>query len=197
MPDRAWVEPVVLEGRTVRLEPLAEHHAASLAAHAELDLFQFFATVHPAEQTAAGVQAYIRETFATPAKVAFAIVLRATGEAVGSTSYMDIQPANRALEIGSTWIGRAYQGTQVNPECKLLMLTHAFEVLGASRVQLKTDGRNLQSQAAMRKLGLTYEGTLRRNIVMVDGHIRDTVMFSAIPEEWPALKAKLIERLGY
>jgi ribosomal-protein-alanine N-acetyltransferase len=119
------------------------------------------------------------------------------GEFFGSSSFFDVREEHLGIEIGHTWISKGFRGTFVNPEMKFLMLRHAFEDLGAIRVQLKTDARNEQSQAAMRKLGLTFEGVLRKHIVMPDGFIRDTVMFSVIDTEWPEVKAKLIERLGY
>jgi RimJ/RimL family protein N-acetyltransferase len=125
------------------------------------------------------------------------MVRQETGQSVGVTCYMDIRPAHRGLEIGSTWIARPYQGTRVNPESKYLLLRHAFENLGAVRVQLKTDGRNRQSQAAIAKLGAQREGVLRKHLILQDGYIRDTVMFSIIAEEWPAVKAGLETRLGY
>ncbi len=113
------------------------------------------------------------------------------------TSYLDIRPQDRALEIGFTWVAKPYQATAVNPECKYLLLRHAFEEQGAVRVQLKTDLRNLQSQAAIAKLGAVREGVLRKHMVMPDGHVRDTVMYSVTNDEWPAVRRRLEERLGY
>jgi len=110
---------------------------------------------------------------------------------------MDIRPEHHGLEIGATWIGKAYQGTSVNPENKYMLLRQAFERLGAIRVQLKTDGRNLQSQAAIAKLGAKHEGVLRKHVLLPDGYERDTVMYSITDDEWPAVKAALEERLGY
>ncbi len=110
---------------------------------------------------------------------------------------MDVRPAHRGLEIGYTWIARAYQGTRVNPECKYLLLRHAFEKLGAIRVQLKTDGRNLQSQHAIEKLGAVKEGVLRKHLILPDGYVRDTVMYSITDSEWPHVKSRLEARLGY
>jgi RimJ/RimL family protein N-acetyltransferase len=110
---------------------------------------------------------------------------------------MDIQNANRGVEIGTTWIGRAYHGTRVNPEAKYLLLRHAFEEQGAIRVQLKTDSRNQQSQRAIEKLGAVKEGVLRNHMIMPDGYFRHTVMYSITDAEWPAAKARLEARLGY
>ncbi|MGH0036384.1 MAG: GNAT family N-acetyltransferase [Myxococcota bacterium] len=187
------VEPVTLEGRTVRLEPLAESHAADLAEAASEDLFAYH--FPPAELTAEGFGAQIAGLRSTPGWLPFATVLRETGRAVGMTSYLDIRPPHRGLEIGFTWIGRPWQGTAVNPEAKLLQLRHAFEALLALRVQLKTDARNLQSQAALEKLGAKREGTLRKHMVLADGHVRDTVMFSITDDDWPAVRAGLERRL--
>ncbi|HZA14547.1 MAG TPA: GNAT family N-acetyltransferase, partial [Myxococcaceae bacterium] len=129
-------------------------------------------------------------------RLPFAILLSDSGEAVGSTSYLDIRTAHRALEIGSTWISPSHQGTQVNPESKLLLLRHAFETLGAVRVQLKTSSENTQSQRAIEKLGAVREGVLRSYQTRQNGQARDTVIYSVIAAEWPRVKARLQRRLG-
>ncbi len=190
------VEPVVLEGRVVRLVPLSLDHAEGLLSECEPDIFRYFYHF-PRQWTLEGFRAYIEGLYDMPHLQPFAATLRETGQPIGVTTYMDIRAAHRGLEIGNTWIGRAYQGTQVNPECKYLLLRHAFETLGAIRVQLKTDGRNLHSQRAIAKLGAKLEGTLRKYIIMPDGYLRDTVMFSILTEEWPEVKAGLEARLGY
>ena len=107
---------------------------------------------------------------------------------MGSTRYLDIRVANRSLEIGWTWLGVAVQRTPVNTDCKYLLLTHAFEDLGAIRVQLKTDARNVGSQKAIERIGAKREGTLRKHYVLWDGHVRDSVYFSVLEEEWPDVK---------
>lgn len=188
------VKPVTLEGRVVRLEPLDPAHAAGLAQAGDSQIFTYMGT-RPAEQSAAAYETYVRRLLDTRDTCAFAIVLRAGGGAVGVTTYMDIRPAHRGLEIGSTWVGRAHQGTAVNPECKYLLLRHAFEQLGALRVQLKTDARNLHSQRAIAKLGALREGLLRQHMILPDGYVRDTVMFSVTADEWPAVRAGLEARL--
>ena len=127
----------------------------------------------------------------------FAIVARQQGGAVGVTSYLDIRPRDRALEIGFTWLAKPYQGTAINPECKYLLLRHAFEDQNAIRVQLKTDLRNVQSQGAIAKLGAVREGVLRKHMICPDGYIRDTVMYSIVADEWPQVRQRLEERLGY
>ncbi len=189
------IQPVTLEGRTVRIEPLDRRHAADMAEAADDDIFKYHVLLP--EISTAGFERYIETLLSRPNMVPFAQVLVATGKAIGGTTYMDIQTANRGVEIGTTWIGRAYHGTLVNPEAKYLLLRHAFEDQGTIRVQLKTDGRNLQSQRAIEKLGAVKEGVLRNHVVMPDGFLRASVMYSITHEEWPAVKARLEERLGY
>lgn len=120
----------------------------------------------------------------------------AAGALVGKTTFLDVSPADGRLEIGSTMYARSCWGTAVNPETKLLLLGHAFDTLGAGRVQLKTDARNSRSQQAIARLGATYEGTLRRYQRRADGSIRDTVMFSITVEDWPAVRDGLLRRLA-
>lgn len=191
-----WVTPVILEGRVVRLEPLEERHAGDLVEVAEPDIFRYIPNP-PASQSLEGLCRLIREAHATPDRCAWAIIVRKTGLAIGSSSYLEIRPPHRGLEIGWSWIGRLYQGTKVNPEAKHLMLRHAFETLGAIRVQLKTDARNLQSRRNIEKLGARCEGVLRKHIIMPDGYYRDTVIYSIIEDEWPAVKSRLEDRLSY
>lgn len=189
------VTPVVLEGAWVRLEPLEERHFEALFRHAEPSLFEHYLD-WPDDASYAAFARWMGEDLTARGCVPFAVVSKETGEAIGSSSYLDIRPSHRTLEIGSTWYGRAHQGTKVNPECKLLMLEYAFEVLGAVRVQLKTSSENLRSQRAIAKLGAVREGILRNYQMRKNGRPRDTVMFSITPAEWPKLKAGLRERLG-
>jgi RimJ/RimL family protein N-acetyltransferase len=190
------VEPVTLSGRVVRLEPLAAFHAADLYAAAAPELFRLFYS-GPTEFSQAGFEAYIAALRARAGWLPFAQVLAASGRAIGVTAYLNISERDRGLEIGSTWISPAHQGTAVNPEAKFLLLRHAFETLGVIRVQLKTDSRNLHSQRAIEKLGAVKEGVLRNHIIMPDGHIRHSVMYSILPDEWPDVQARLGLRLGY
>ena len=189
------VVPVILEGKTVRLEPLRFSHATSLAQHADPDLFSFFAGYCPEDMTEEACRDYIRLRMETDA-ISFAMVLKSTDQAVGHTSFMDIRPSDRSLEIGSTWIGRAHHGTAVNAECKFLMLQHAFENLGCVRVQLKTDERNKHSRAAIEKLGAKFEGILRKHMILHDGYIRNSAMYSITDDEWPAVKERCLNRLS-
>lgn len=190
------VEPVVLEGRTLRLEPLEARHAEGLLEVADPVIFDYLFD-YPDPWTLDGFRAYIDAIPRLPARLAFAIVDLHRGKAIGTTSYFDIRTEHLGLEIGYTWIGTAHQGTHVNPESKYLLLRHAFEVLGCVRVQLKTDLRNLQSQRAMEKLGARREGVLRRHMVRPDGYVRDTVLFAITDLDWPEVRSALEERLGW
>jgi RimJ/RimL family protein N-acetyltransferase len=190
------VRPVVLEGRTVRLEPLTWAHSDGLWRVAEPPIFAI--TPGPiGEWNRENWDIFMQKTLSMEGRIPFAVVLNEEGFPIGSTSYFDIRSEHRGLEIGYTWLATAYQGTQVNPENKYLLLRHAFETLGAVRVQLKTDKRNLRSQRAIAKLGAKLEGTLRKHSILENGYIRDTVMFSITDDEWPEVKAGLEARLGY
>jgi RimJ/RimL family protein N-acetyltransferase len=189
------IQPVTLEGRVARLEPLAPRHAEALAEAATPELFIYHWP--PPEFSPAGFRALIDFLNAAAGYCPFAIVARDTGRAIGVTCYLDIRPNDRALEIGFTWLGKAYHGSLVNPECKYLLFRHAFDDQQAVRVQLKTDLRNVQSQRAIEKLGAVREGVLRKHMIRPDGYIRDTVMYSVTCDEWPAMRSRLEARLGY
>ena len=193
-----WAEPVTIVGKTVRLEPLTMKHAPGLHALYALnpDILLYHG-LKPSDTSLEAFTTYMERSLAMPGRIPFAIVMLDTGQPAGTTSYLDIKPADRGLEIGYTWLGKAFQGTQVNPENKYLLLRHAFETLGAVRVQLKTDGRNLHSQRAIEKLGAVREGTLRKHIILPNGYVRDSVIFSITAEEWPPVKTALEARLGY
>ncbi len=188
-------QPFILHGKTIRVEPVGARHVPSLLKHGELDAFRLFGTKRPAAWSLEALADYVTSTLEFPNVISCAMVLQESGDAVGMSSFLDIRPADLGLEIGMTWIAPAFRGTKVNPECKLLMLRHAFETLGCERVQLKTDLRNVQSQRAIEKLGAKQEGILRRHIQMPDGHMRDTVMYSVVREEWPAVEKGLLSRL--
>lgn len=190
------VAPVVLEGKTVRLESLELRHAAGLGRHISSETFRYFGTERPRDQSEEAVEEYIEMLLALDDANAFATIFLETGESIGCTTLMEIRARHKGLEIGRTWIGSAFQGTRVNPECKLLLMQHAFETLKYERVQLKTDERNLQSQRAIEKLGAVKEGVLRKHMVMPDGFVRNTVLYSITAAEWPAVKERLLARLG-
>lgn len=187
------VTAVTLEGQLVRLEPLGLEHAVDLARSCtEPETWQYFPM--PPIASLAEMEAWIEDKVRLAAKgewFAFATVDPVSGRAVGSTSYIDISAAHHRLEIGSTWLQKEARRTGINTECKYLLLRHAFETLRANRVQLKTDARNLRSQAAIERIGATREGVLRAQMVMVDGYLRDSVMYSIIASEWPSVKARL------
>jgi len=186
--------PVLLEGNLVRLEPLVERHRAPLqaAAQQQPDAFQYFLTdtLAKPEVFAAWFDDALRAV-AAGSEVAWVLVRRSDGKAVGSTRYLDIRRAHRGLEIGNTWHAREAQRTGLNTEAKYLLLRHAFEALGAVRVQLKTDERNAASRRAIARIGGQFEGILRRYQARFDGYVRNTAMFSLGAEDWPANRARL------
>jgi N-acetyltransferase len=185
--------PVTLTGEMVRLEPLALRHAPDLfEASAETSIWKYMPL--RGFPDLASVQAWIQKSAAAAENgtdLPFAIILKETGRAVGSTRYMDIRPEHRGLEIGFTWLAPGVQRTRVNTEAKYLLLRHAFEDLGAVRVQLKSDSRNVRSQRAIERIGGVLEGIHRRHMQVWDGHIRDTVYYSILDTEWPAAKRRL------
>jgi RimJ/RimL family protein N-acetyltransferase len=186
--------PVLLEGQHVRLEPLEERHRALLFATAQENpgVFTYFLTDSLAKPEA--FRAWFDDALrniAAGTEVAWVIVRRADGKIVGSTRYLDIRRANRGLEIGNTWHAKEAQRTAINTEAKYLLLRHAFEQLGAVRVQLKTDERNEASRRAIARIGGQFEGILRRYQARFDGFVRNTAMFGLVAEDWPANRARL------
>lgn len=186
------IEPVTLQGRVVRLEPLALAHVPGLArVGLDPELWRWIPTqVADAAQMQAWVQTALDEQTAGTS-LPFAIISQASGEAIGSTRYMNIVPAHRRLEIGSTWLSTAAQRSGANTEAKLLLLTHAFEALKAIRVELKTDALNSRSRAAIARIGGIEEGIFRRHVICASGRVRDTMYFSILDNEWPAVKTRL------
>jgi RimJ/RimL family protein N-acetyltransferase len=191
------IESITLTGKVVRLEPLSEDHIADLARvglEPEIWHYMRYGTIKNTE----GLKAWVQKLLSLREQgtdLPFAVIYLASGRAIGSTRYLHIDIPNRSLEIGGTWYGLDYQGTQVNTECKYLLLQHAFERLGCVRVWFKTDGRNLRSQHALEKLGVVKEGVLRNHMILPDGYIRDSVVYSLLPNEWPQVKVKLEARL--
>jgi RimJ/RimL family protein N-acetyltransferase len=191
--------PIVLEGEHVRLEPLAMKHADDLLAVGGDDETWLYMPI-PALKTIEDARAMIREAEVEAREgreVPFAIVDRAARRVVGSTRYLDLQRPHRALEIGWTWVGAAWRRTAVNTECKLLLLRHAFEDLGAQRVTLKTDARNVRSQRAIERIGGVREGVLRRHRVCWDGSVRDTVYYGILDSEWRTVSGTVEEKRGF
>lgn len=191
------MDPVTLENSAVRLEPLNHGHAKDLArAAADGELWNLQYTSVPRIDL---VEAYIDKALAAQAagqELPFAIRLRESGRVVGSSRYLHIVDEHRRLEIGSTWLAKSWQGTVVNPAAKLLLLDHAFTRLGVNRVEFLTHSKNAQSRAALLKLGASQEGILRHHKVMPDGSLRDSVIFSILATEWPAIRAALRKRVG-
>jgi RimJ/RimL family protein N-acetyltransferase len=190
------MEVPILTGQWVQLEPLADAHREPLRAAAD-DARIWAHTLVDARGP--GFDRWYEAALAEHAagrQVPFAVRRRADQALVGSTSYLDVALRDRRVEIGSTWYHPAAWATAVNPECKLLLLAHAFEVLGVNRVALCTDLRNTRSQAAIEKLGAVREGVLRAHKLTQGDRVRDTVMYSIIAGEWPQVKANLTARLA-
>ena len=191
------LEPVILEGRLVRLEPLRrDHHAALCAVGLDPEIWRW-----PAGHvdTPEEMRTYIERALERQAQgtaLPFATIERAGGRIVGSTRFACFEPDDRCVEIGWTWVARPWQRTGINVEAKYLMLRHAFATLGLNRVEFKTDVLNAASRKAIRDIGATEEGILRRHMVTSRGRVRDSVSFSIIAEEWPSVRALLERRLS-
>jgi N-acetyltransferase len=184
-----------LTGRWVQLEPLVEAHREPLRNAADDERIWRFTTmiVRGPEFDRFFDEALAAQAAGT--RIPFAVRRLTDAALVGSTSYLDVMPRNKRVEIGWTWYRPDVWATVVNPECKLLLLTNAFEVLGVNRVSLVTDRLNERSQAAIAKLGAVREGVLRSHMVVQGGRVRDSVIFSIIAAEWPAVKEKLAARV--
>ena len=193
----AYVEPVTLSARGVKLVPLALDHEAGLkAAAADGELWKLRITSVPAPQETRGYIEVALKMREDGNRFAFAVTDEATGEVLGSSSYHDILPAVRRVEIGHTWYARRCQRTHINTTCKLLMLTHAFETLGSNVVGFRTDNFNFASQNAIERLGAKKDGVIRGHAIRRDGTIRDTVMYSMRSGEWAEAKAQLLYLLA-
>jgi RimJ/RimL family protein N-acetyltransferase len=190
-----WVEPVTLEGRSVRLEPLSIEHLPGLV-EVGLDAALWRWTLSVIA-TADDMRRYVEAALADRAAgsaMPFVILERASGKPVGSTRYLSIEANHRRLEIGYTWVAPGWQRTPINSEAKLLLLGHAFDRLRAIRVEFKTDSLNQQSRRALLGIGATDEGTLRNHMISQGGRRRHSVYFSVIEEEWPRVRADLRAR---
>ena len=187
------IRPVTLEGAHVRLEALdvARHWDGLRTVLIDDELWRLTSAKVSDE---ASLRAYLDSAVADVtrgAAVAFATIDRASGRIAGTTRFGNIERKHRRVEIGWTYVGREFQRTRVNTNAKLLMFAHAFDVWGMRRVELKTSHRNLRSQNAMRRLGLVEEGVLRKHMIDDDGENRNSVYFSVIDDEWPAMRARL------
>jgi RimJ/RimL family protein N-acetyltransferase len=193
-----FTHPLHLVGRYVELVPLDSAQLPQLAPRLE-----DWPTVEhlrgPPESTPASTRAWVGRWLdlgRSGAVVPFATTLRATGEAIGMTSFLRLDRASRAVEIGGTWVDRSYWRTPVNTDAKWVMLRYAFEEAGLHRVQFQTDARNVRSQTAIAGLGATPEARLREDVLRPDGSYRTSVYFSILEEEWPAVRARLEARLA-
>ncbi|MDH4481970.1 MAG: GNAT family protein [Rhodoferax sp.] len=193
----AFVEPITLCARGITLVPLAlEHESGLQAAAADGALWNIRVTSVPEPQD---TRKYIEDALAMRAadhRFAFCVLDDASGRVLGSSSYHDILPAVKRLEIGYTWYAQSVQRSHVNTTCKLLLMTHAFETLGCHVVGWRTDNFNFASQAAIERLGARKDGVIRGHALRRDGTIRDTVMYSLRAGEWPEVKAQLLYRLN-
>ncbi len=185
-----------LLGSFVRLEPLAESHREPLRRAAQDERIWEFNLVtgfgwafDPWFDAALKGQA-------AGSRIPYVVIRQSDGAVIGSTSYLDYSPAHLRVEIGSTWYVPAVWSTAVNPECKLLLFTHAFDALRMNRVSFHVDAINLRSQRAVLKLGAVQEGILRKHAVVYSGRIRDTVVFSVTVDEWPVVRERLCQRLN-
>jgi RimJ/RimL family protein N-acetyltransferase len=197
MATEMTVVPVTLEGRFVRLEPLAKAHLAGLAdIGLDEELWRWIPTqVRTAEEMAAYIETALQEQ-ERGISLPFAIVEKAAGRAIGSTRYGNIDRTHHRVEIGWTWVAREWQRTAVNTEAKYLLLRHAFETLGCIRVELKTDSLNEKSRAAILRIGAQHEGIFRNHMITASGRIRHSAYYSIIESEWPAVKARLESKLN-
>jgi N-acetyltransferase len=190
------IGPCTLSGRFVRLEPLRRNHAKALFDAAQrLDWSLMLGQLKSKEDVEKRIENGLSAE-ESDSEYAFAVVLVAGERVVGSTAYLSVVSRHKRAEIGSTWYTPDQWGTAVNPECKFLLLRHAFEDWGAVRIQLATDVRNLHSRRAILKLGAKLEGTLRNHGILPDGRVRDTVLYSIIASEWPEVKSNLLTRIG-
>ncbi len=192
-----WVKPVTLHGSIVRLEPLSRDHLDGLAEVAFEPSLWTWTLAQPRDRDA--LKAWLDAALANAAKGVerpFATVDQATGRPIGSTRFMSIVPEHRRLEIGWTWVGLDWQRRGANQEAKLLQLTHAFETLGANRVEFKTDSNNVKANPALASIGATFEGTFRNHMILPGDRIRHSNYYSVPVEDWPRAKEQMLARLA-
>ncbi len=191
------IQPLTLEGRRVRLEPLTlAHHSALCEVGLDDELWRWVPTMI---RTPDEMRAYIETALEEQSKglsLPFVMIDKSSVCVAGSTRFGNIDRNNRRLEIGWTWLGRNYQRTPINTEAKYLLLRHAFEQLNAVRVELKTDSLNERSRRAILRIGAKEEGTFRNHMIVHDGRLRHTVYYSVIASEWENVKACLEEKLS-
>lgn len=191
------LEPVTLEGKVVRLEPMTADHCAALSEVGLDPAIWRFTIVNP--RTPGDMRDYMESglaTFRDGTGLPFVTIARESGRVVGSTRFGNYDPANHRIEIGWTWLAKPWQRTAINTEAKYLMLSHAFERLGCVRVELKTDVLNEASRQAMLRIGAKEEGILRKHTLLWTGRYRDTIYYSVLDDEWPAVKSRLEKLLS-
>ncbi|HEY3165115.1 MAG TPA: GNAT family protein [Candidatus Limnocylindrales bacterium] len=191
------IQPVTLEGRRVRLEPLELDHVPHLAEVAVDPRIWRWTIARPTDE--AGIRAWVEAAIAARTggtELPFATIDLATGRAIGSSRYLNIVLEHRRLEIGWTWVAPPWQRSGANREAKLLMLGHAFDVLGCRRVEFKTDSLNEPSRTALLGIGAQFEGIFRNHMVMPEGRMRHSAYYSVIDEEWPEVRAGLERSLA-
>ena len=188
------VTPITLTGKHVRIEPMTEAHIPALA---EIGVGQGFwhFMLYGNMKTEADMRNWVLDILSRKQDIPFVVVHLASGRVAGATRYLNIMPNDLGLEIGGTWYGPEFQRTAVNTECKYLLLKYAFESLGAIRVQLKTDSRNIRSQRAIERIGGVKEGVLRNHMILPDGTIRHSVFYSILDSEWEGVKGRLEEMM--
>ena len=187
-----WLEPVTLSGASVRLEPLEQRHCGDLIeAVKDGELWRLWYTSIPAPEKMEAEIDRRRGLQASGSMLPFAVVDPASGKAVGMTTYMNVDAVNKRVEIGSTWYRRSVQRTPINTQCKLLLLTHAFESLDCIAVEFRTHFFNHQSRRGIERLGAKLDGILRSHQIASDGTLRDTCVYSIIASEWPTVKSHL------
>jgi RimJ/RimL family protein N-acetyltransferase len=193
MPDPQRLTPTTLAGRIVRLEPMSLDHLDGLAEVAFEPTIWQWTLARPTDR--AGLEAWIRAALdaqAAGTDLPFVTVERSSGRPIGSSRYLNIAMEHRRLEIGWTWVGKAWQRSGVNREAKLLMLQHAIERLGCRRVEFKTDSLNEPARVALLGIGTTFEGIFRNHMVMPEGRMRHSAWYSVIDAEWPVVKERLV-----
>lgn len=184
---------VSLIGAHVRLEPLSLAHAEGLLPHAlepEIWLYIPYGNINTLEKLQNMISGLLRKQ-ETGSDLCYTVFHQASNQPIGMTRYISVDRSNYGVEIGGTWYGKDYRRSAVNTEAKYLLLRHAFEVFACQRVQIQSDVRNERSQRAIERLGAVREGIMRKNKRMPDGHQRNSIMYSIIDNEWPAIKAKL------
>ncbi len=192
------IKPAVLTGKHVRLEPMTLEHVEPLAeigvGH---DFWDFM--VYGKMESVEDMRGWVTDVLERASKgtdLPFVAIHLASGRVAGATRYLNIDSVNRGLEVGGTWYGLEFQRTAVNTECKYLLFKHAFETLGAIRVQLKTDLRNDRSQRAIERIGAMKEGVLRNHMILPDGYLRHSVYYSVLDTEWEGVKKRLEEMMN-